>query len=143
MIRSVLIVDDEPSDRLVASRVMRKLVPDIAILEFANGADAFGFVRDRREVKARCGPFPPPTLVLMDINMPIMGGFEFLERLEGLIAAGDVHGSWFTVSMFTSSSNPRDREKAASIPCVRDFIVKPLTETSFGTLLEKHFPGQS
>jgi CheY-like chemotaxis protein len=71
--------------------------------------------------------------------MPIMDGFEFLERLEALAAVGEVQDSWFAIAMFTSSSNPRDRDKAAAIACIRDYVVKPLTIANFEELLEKHF----
>jgi CheY-like chemotaxis protein len=139
MIRSVLIIDDQSSDRLVAARVIRKLAPESAVFEFANGQEALDFIQSAPGIKKQCGPFPPPTLLLVDINMPIMDGFEFLERLEVLAAGGEVQDSWFAIAMFTSSSNPSDRERASAISCVRDYVVKPLTIANFEALLEKHF----
>lgn len=139
MIRSVLIIDDQPLDRLVAARVIRRLAPEATVFEFGNGQEALDFIQDPPGMQAQCGPFPPPTLLLVDINMPIMDGFEFLERLEALAATGKVQDSWFAIAMFTSSCNPRDREKAAAIACVRDYVVKPLTIANFEELLEKHF----
>lgn len=143
MIRSVLIIDDQPLDRLVAARVIHKLTPEAAIFEFANGREALDFIQSAPGVQQQCGPFPPPTLLLVDINMPIMDGFEFLERLEALATAGEVQDAWFAIAMFTSSSNPRDREKAAAVASVRDYVVKPLTLANFEELLEKHFRMQN
>ena len=139
MIRSVLIIDDQPLDRLVAARVIRKLTPEAAVLEFANGQEALDFIRGVPGMEQQCGPFPPPTLLLVDINMPIMDGFEFLERLGALAAIGEVQDGWFAIAMFTSSCNPRDREKAAAIASVKDYVVKPLTVANFEELLQKHF----
>ncbi len=143
MIQSVLIIDDQPSDRLVAARVIRKLATHATVYEFANGQEALDFIQGAQGFHQQCGPFPPPTLALVDINMPIMDGFEFLERLEALAAAGEVQDSWFAIAMFTSSCNPRDREKAAAINCVRDYVVKPLTVVNFEELLGRHFPVHS
>lgn len=139
MIRSVFIIDDQPLDRLVASRVIRKLSSEATVFEFANGHEALDFIQSSSGMEEQCGPFPPPTLVLVDINMPIMDGFEFLEGLEALAATGKVEDAWFAIAMFTSSCNPRDRERADAIACVRDYVVKPLTIAKFEELLEKHF----
>jgi CheY-like chemotaxis protein len=139
MIQTVLIIDDQASDRLVAARVIAKLAPKAIVHEFANGQEALDFIHGAPGFDKQCGPFPPPTLALVDINMPIMDGFEFLERLEALAAAGEVQDSWFAIAMFTSSSNPRDRDRAAGITSIRDYVVKPLTVANFEELLEKHF----
>lgn len=139
MIQSVLIIDDQPSDRLVAARVIGKLAPRATVHEFANGQEALDFIQGAPGFHKQCGPFPPPTLALVDINMPIMDGFEFLERLEALAAGGEVQDSWFAIAMFTSSSNPRDRARAAAVACIKDYVVKPLTVANFEELLRKHF----
>jgi CheY-like chemotaxis protein len=143
MIQSVLIIDDQPSDRLVAARVIGKLAPKATVYEFANGQEALDFIMGAPGFSRQCGPFPPPTLALVDINMPIMDGFEFLEHLEALAAGGEIQDSWFAIAMFTSSSNPRDRHRAAAIACIRDYVVKPLTIANFEELLEKHFRPQT
>jgi CheY-like chemotaxis protein len=124
---------------LVAARVIRKLSPEAKVFEFADGQKALDFIQCTPGIQESCGPFPPPMLALVDINMPIMDGFEFLERVEALAAAGQVQDSWFAIAMFTSSSNPRDRERAAAISCVRDYVVKPLTIANFEELLDRHF----
>lgn len=77
--------------------------------------------------------------VFLDINMPIMDGWEFLEALNNENIEGNV---W--VIMLTSSVNPADRKKADSYKQVLEYIEKPLNETKLNSLrenkhLKKHF----
>lgn len=139
MIRSALVVDDDPSDRLVASRVIRRVAPTAKTYEFTNGQEALDFIENTEGLTDSCGPFPPPVLVLVDINMPVMDGFELLDRIDALIVDGRIPEYWLSITVFTSSSNPADRERAAGIACVRDYIVKPLTAAHLDEHLRKHF----
>ena len=63
-----------------------------------------------------------PDLIYLDINMPVMDGFEFLEAKK---KAG--FSMKTKVAILTSSDMQSDRDKACNYPCVIDYIVKPLT----------------
>ena len=63
-----------------------------------------------------------PDLILLDINMPIMDGWEFLNAFSQLENTDDI-----SVVMLTSSINPVDLEKAKSYKAVKGFFSKPLT----------------
>ncbi len=127
MIRSVLIVDDEPADRFIAARVLKKAGVEADIHEFGDGQSALDFISDLARKQPKEPPFVPTTLALVDINMPRLNGFEFLAQLDVAIRVGDLHPDWFAVMMFTSSNNHRDRAKAEGLSIVRGYIVKPLT----------------
>ena len=64
------------------------------------------------------------TLVLIDINMPVMSGFEFLSIYENAIAYQD-HS--FSVSLLTSSEDADDFIHAQKYPSVLEYLIKPLT----------------
>ena len=73
---------------------------------------------------------PPVNLILLDINMPCMNGFEFLQAYSGLQAAR----TRASVVMLTSSPDPDDRSRALAFPCVRDYLLKPIDGASVETL---------
>lgn len=72
----------------------------------------------------------------LDINMPVMDGWEFLNeynKLKGI----DTHPKM--IMMLTTSLNPDDRKRAEENSRINDFLTKPLTEESLKMLIEKHF----
>lgn len=116
-IKLAVLVDDEKIDQMIYRRVMERsgIVRDVRI--FSRAMDALEFLKqdDRPEV----------DVVFLDINMPRMNGFEFLD------AATREFGPDFAklvVVMLTTSINPHDHDRATSSPVVRKFIYKPLTE---------------
>jgi CheY-like chemotaxis protein len=70
----------------------------------------------------------PPTLVVLDINMPRMDGFEFLAAYDKLRPKLQAQGARPSiVLMVTSSTDPRDKERADKLAFVKGFIRKPPT----------------
>jgi CheY-like chemotaxis protein len=80
---------------------------------------------------------PSPEIIFLDINMPAMDGWEFLQKYEAL---PDAHKSSIIVIMLTTSFNPEDELKARKIPSVKEFRNKPLTADLLQDILNKYFP---
>ncbi len=114
-IQTLLIVDDNDVDQLVYRRIVEKsgLVCNTLSFHYASEALDYLTARGGKGVDA----------ILLDINMPRMNGFEFLDEATRLF------GDDFTVVivMLTSSMNPDDAERARTYDVVRDYIGKPLT----------------
>lgn len=133
---NVLIIDDDETDRYITRRQLAKNDLIGTIAEAADGSEAYAMFVDGR-FAAELGPHPPPTLVLLDINMPIMSGFDLLERLETdeAITSADVS----VVAMLTSSTHFGDQDRAGEYALVDDYIEKPLTPAKLESLIERHW----
>lgn len=95
------------------------------ILEFSDGQEAYFKLREFYQLGD-----PLPDVVLLDINMPIWDGWDFLDEFIklGIEKFPDVY-------VVTSSTHSVEREKALSYPIVRDCIVKPFTTEVLGKIL--------
>lgn len=134
-LKCVLLVDDNDADNYVHSRLLRKEGVAERIEVALNGADAMTFL----STPEADGRYPQPEIVLLDVNMPRMNGWEFLQAYETLPyeqTAGVV------VVMLTTSLNPDDEERAAQIRAIDRFMNKPLERETLYELLEEHFPGR-
>lgn len=115
-IKLAMLVDDEPVDQMIYQRIVKRsgLVENVVSLQSAQ--EALDYLLDPSN--------PEVDVVFLDINMPRMNGFEFLEAATRQI------GPQFAKScvvMLTTSLNPNDRARAEQFDVVRDFISKPLT----------------
>lgn len=121
-IPTLMLIDDSEIDQMIYRRIVKKsgIVGDL--LQFTEADKALAHLKDDTEVK--------PDLILLDINMPGMDGFEFLETATKEIGAI----SCPVVVMLTTSLNPRDEERARSFELVRDFLHKPLSVDHLKTL---------
>lgn len=113
-----IIDDDTVYVNLVKKLIqLKKLCENILV--FKNGKEAIEFFKDSESL---------PDLILLDLNMPIMNGWEFLEEFNPINKELGKVSSLYVVS---SSIDPVDSEKAKSIECVRDYISKPISMQSF------------
>ena len=115
---TVLLVDDNPVNLRVLHKILAPL--NLRPLIAVSGQDAL-----------RIAAQESPVLVLLDINMPGMSGFDLLEELEK--AWPD--GGHITVAFVTSSSSPGEQARAISHPMVVDFATKPIRNSRFDDLL--------
>ena len=121
----VVIVDD---DSVVL--FLHKVLIDRSILppaegSFTNGKDALDYISNN-------GIYETPYLVLLDINMPVMNGWDFLEAIQHKDYKENIY-----VAVVTSSINSNDAEHARKFPQVIDYLEKPLRKEACMELYEK------
>jgi len=71
-----------------------------------------------------------PDVILFDLNMPVMDGWEFVDEYLKLMVNKEI-----PLFVFTSSINPADKDKSFSYSCIRGFIQKPLTKQKLDKIL--------
>lgn len=123
---SILVVDDSEADRYLLRRELREAEIDAEVFEAGDGEEAYQILAAFDESRARFGDHFPPAIVFLDVNMPRMNGFEFLEAFTKLREGSDHYDS-VVVIVFSSSEFDSERQRAIAFPCVRDFLVKGKT----------------
>lgn len=134
-ITSLLIVDDSSFDVLLTKKILEKTGQFDHIYAVTDGAEALAMFQNYEESRRQHPEAFPPLMILLDINMPLMSGFEFL-RAYGELGGGKQEHDPAIIVMLTSSSFENDRNKALQDPLVKDYIVKPITKQRAAELAE-------
>lgn len=129
----VLLVDDDTTTNFLNTSLLTRLSVAERILVALNGEQAL------QELKTHCVPPSPtcPVLILLDVNMPVMNGIEFLEAYQQLPLAEQ---RAIVIVMLTSSLHPRDVQRVDRLDVAAGFLNKPLTREKVEELLRTHFP---
>ncbi|MEO9870315.1 response regulator [Ekhidna sp.] len=134
-LKLILLVDDNKDDNFFHKKAIEKADAAEEVAECVNGLDALDFLLNRGNYEGIGKSYPRPDLIFLDINMPKMNGWEFLEEYEKL--SDDTKGGPVVV-MLTTSVNPRDREKMKKFRITKDFLSKPLTESDVRKIVEEY-----
>ena len=124
---NVLIVDDDPDSQFLAKRALRGAGDEVKFIEAWNGAQAF----DMLSVNDKLGA-DRITHVLLDLNMPVMNGFDFMEAFETLpesCTAG------VRIVLVTSAPSPQYHARARSLQGVSEIFSKTLTKSDRSAVL--------
>lgn len=124
--RTICIIDDDKIYQSLTKRLLMKFYPDVNVLQFFDGADAIEYIdytiKNNEEL---------PNVILLDINMPMMDGWEFLEALERL----NPNFAKMNIHVVSSSIAVQDMEKARSNTHIIDYITKPIQSEILKSLI--------
>ncbi len=126
---SILLVDDDQATNFINTMLIEDMGIAKELLIALNGQEALEII------SKRCLGGTCPDLILLDINMPVMNGFEFLEAYKNLGFAGSKS---VVIVMLTTSLNTNDLAKVPGTNTSR-FLNKPLTEEALNDILQTHF----
>lgn len=124
-VRSALIVDDNPDDVDIATYFLEDSGRFKHVLTASDGQEALNLFVAYQESRRRFPDAFPPIVIFVDINMPNMNGFEFLDAFQKLKSSEGVSEEPVFV-MLTSSQAKVDRDRAHAHQLVVDYIAKPI-----------------
>lgn len=127
----ILLIDDCSADNFLHELVINRANVAESVIAVETGPDALAYLTAKKDKE-----YPQPNLIFLDLNMPGMNGWEFLEEYNKLIK--DQQGKDVVV-MLTTSDNPDDIEKAKNNTHIDGFNTKPLTLEMLQNVLEEHF----
>jgi len=132
----ILLVDDDEVNNYLNKLLIQKSGVDVHVEVALNGLIALEYLTSTGKYNGSA-TFPRPELILLDINMPRMNGWEFLDEYEKL---DDEMKGGIVIAMLTSSNNTDDVNMALKEYELPEYIYKPLTIEKLQELFERHFP---
>ena len=136
----IMLVDDNESTNFYNSIVIQKAGLHVHVQEVINGMDALNYLMGKGSFSGHTSPLPQPGIIFLDINMPGMDGWEFLQEYQNLPAD---RRQRIAVHILTTSSNPDDIKKADENEYVEGFISKPLNPRHVLDIVNIHWPHMS
>ncbi|MEM9649068.1 MAG: response regulator [Bacteroidota bacterium] len=130
-LKSVLLVDDDETTNFLNKFFLRQLDNNLVVNTVENGKEAIDFLATATPEETL------PCLLILDTNMPVMNGWEFLDSFEAQFDDGLKKN--VVVVMLTALDTEKTTALAMSNPNVRDTAQKPLSDLKFRVLINKHF----
>lgn len=112
----IMLIDNNPDDNFYHRRIIAKNQPSITVLVMISANDALIYLRSEEQLVQ-------PDLIFLDINMPGVNGWEFIEQYKGQKSL--LYSP--LIVMLTTSENPDDRKKALQSGTITYCLTKPLT----------------
>lgn len=126
MSKKVFLIDDDCVLRLIVERMMRSIDSSLVFIPCENGRVGLEKLNDHFEPAAEC-------IILLDLNMPILDGWGFLEEMQA--------SQWsdypnITLYILSSSTDKSDIERSRQYSIVKKFYNKPLSNHDFNKILD-------
>jgi CheY-like chemotaxis protein len=127
--KAVMLIDDNEIDNLINQKMLEASNLAETIFMHTGAKGALEFLKNIEKLSTNGVGIP--EMIFLDIDMPLMDGFQFLDEFEKL---SDYIKNNCTIIMLTSSINPQDLSKAKKSNYVKKYINKPLTQEALEKL---------
>jgi CheY-like chemotaxis protein len=123
--RTVMLIDDNEIDNLINQKMIEAAAVAENIYTHTGAKSAIEFLRNMEKLEMADKVLP--DVIFLDIDMPLMDGFQFLDEFEKLSNAAKKKCA---IVMLTSSINPQDFNRSKKYPNVKLYLNKPLSHES-------------
>jgi CheY-like chemotaxis protein len=130
-VNNVLLVDDEQATNFYNTFVIEEMCFARNISVVLNGKEALTYLKCQDEHANRDENCTCPDVIFLDLNMPVMNGFDFLEAFE---AMDEAKREKVKIYILSSSDHTSDHFKTSLFKSVTGYLTKPLTEEVLSNL---------
>ena len=123
------IIDDDPIFVFGTKRMMTLANFCNNFMVFQNGEEAINYLKPIIQTKN----FALPDIILLDINMPIMDGWQFLDEFTSI-----PNDKKITIYIVSSSIDPQDVARAKEYDTISNYLVKPITSEKLQSILSEN-----
>jgi CheY-like chemotaxis protein len=129
-LKTIWVVDDDPIYQIIVNKIIKKSELFLSVFNYKNGKEAIEALKDALEDKEVF-----PNVILLDINMPIMDGWEFMEELVLLKSRikDPIH-----IYIVSSSIALEDKNKAKIYPEIIAYLSKPINNNDLILIAANH-----
>jgi len=124
-----IIIDDSELDCFIAKKIIQQNDKSTKVATFTDAISALRQINDNTDIHSNL-----LTIILLDLRLPIMSGFEFVEEFERLPV--NVR-SKYVIYVLSSSMNKNDKSRVDSNENIIKMLDKPLTKTSFDVIMSE------
>lgn len=138
-ISGILLIDDDETTNFLNQRLLDRLQITDHIHTFVNGKQAFDYLYNvsNNNYEKESPEYFKPELIFLDINMPVMDGFELLDLYERL---NPEFRKGIVMVVLTTSTHPQDTDAVDKYAA--EYVTKPLNADKLNKLLLKYFPSK-
>ncbi len=126
--RKYIIVDDDSFNNTICSLILKNILGEVDIKTFIIPEEGLVFIENEYMTNLE------PAILLLDINMPTLSGWEFMKQYEKF---GEVVKKQISIYILSSSLDQRDIDKAEMNPYIKGFISKPLKRETILSISQK------
>lgn len=132
--KKLIFIDDNQLDHFILKRVLNKYNLAYEVNCTADAEEVIGFLQQNQNDKEKL-----PDIILLDIYMPLVNGWQFLEKVQQM---QPFLNKPLSIYILSSSINPRDIQRAKQFSCVKSFIFKPITKEMLEKLIDEEVCGR-
>ncbi len=125
----IFLIDDDEVFNLLSKIQINLVVPDAEVVEFTSALAALEFLNSNSSAGRDL-----PRFIFLDVRMPEMDGFGFLDAIESSITLSALN---IPIIMLTSSLHPADRKRAQSYKSILEYWEKPLSIKDFEKIKDR------